>query len=266
MKRPAFQFYPKDWLSDEHVMLMTLEERGAYIQLLCICWLEGSVPGDLTRMARLCQTDDNRMAELWQSLEPCFRQQGDRWVHPRLDLERKKQDEHRKAKSEAGKKGAKARWDNDENGSATDVPMAKNSSSFAFAFASADKTDTGDKSPERSLDVENWQWGDFAGWMRREGCRKVWGGPEPPDWAHDDKPWTLGRELSSWQQIHNRGEPFEAMVGVIKRNKDPVCGRYYNQAGRLDRYYLAKAEWQKAEAMKGNQLSAILGDMAKKAS
>jgi len=129
-----------------------------------------------------------------------------------------------------------------------------------------EETDTVAKATERSLDVEHWEWGDFAGWMRREGCQKVWGGPEPPDWAHDDLPWTLERELSVWRALHKKGETLEALHGVISRNKEPTCGKHFYELGRWDRYYLAKAEWQKAEAMKGNQLSAILGDMAKKAS
>jgi hypothetical protein len=36
-KSPAFQFYPKDFLTDENVRVMSLQERGAYITLLCLC-------------------------------------------------------------------------------------------------------------------------------------------------------------------------------------------------------------------------------------
>lgn len=39
-KSPAFQFYPKDFLTDINVISMSLEERGAYITLLCYDWLE----------------------------------------------------------------------------------------------------------------------------------------------------------------------------------------------------------------------------------
>lgn len=112
-KRPAFQFYPKDYLSDENVMVMSLEEQGAYIRLMSFCWLEGSIPADTERMAKLCFVDGKRMAELWQSLESCFSphpKKPGRMTHPRLDEEREKQDEHRKKRQEAGKAGADARW------------------------------------------------------------------------------------------------------------------------------------------------------------
>jgi putative transposase len=49
-KDPAFQFYAADWLADEAVSVMGLEEEGAYIRALCYCWREGSI-GDLTYIA-----------------------------------------------------------------------------------------------------------------------------------------------------------------------------------------------------------------------
>jgi hypothetical protein len=37
VKRPAFQFYPSDWLASMAIMLMTPAEEGAYVRLLCHC-------------------------------------------------------------------------------------------------------------------------------------------------------------------------------------------------------------------------------------
>ena len=52
-KSPAFQFYPKDWLADPNVRAMTHAERGIYIDLLCSCWTEGSIPDDPEECARI---------------------------------------------------------------------------------------------------------------------------------------------------------------------------------------------------------------------
>ena len=52
-KAPAFQFYAGDYLSSSRVTLLTLEEEGAYIRLLCHCWLHGSIPNDPEMIARL---------------------------------------------------------------------------------------------------------------------------------------------------------------------------------------------------------------------
>ncbi len=61
-KSPAFQFYPKEWLSSMDIMLMTPEQEGAYIRLLCICWESGdcSIPDDDKQLSML-----SRLGEGW---------------------------------------------------------------------------------------------------------------------------------------------------------------------------------------------------------
>lgn len=39
-ERPYFKFYPSDWLNSVSVSLMDHEQRGAYIHLLCLCWIQ----------------------------------------------------------------------------------------------------------------------------------------------------------------------------------------------------------------------------------
>jgi len=109
-KAPAFQFYPKDFLTDGHVAGMTLAERGAYITLLCLCWREGSLPFDMARLARMVDEPLPAFRRLWPTLEPCFRKENARLVHPGLDQERAKQAARRLASSENGSKGAAKRW------------------------------------------------------------------------------------------------------------------------------------------------------------
>lgn len=111
-KAPAFQFYPKDFLMDGNVAVMTLAERGAYITLLCLCWQERSLPSDAKRLARLCGTSTAAFARLWRALEPCFRVSGDdpkRLIHPRLEREREKQESFRRRQSDAGRASAARR-------------------------------------------------------------------------------------------------------------------------------------------------------------
>jgi uncharacterized protein YdaU (DUF1376 family) len=107
---PAFQFYPKDFLTDGHVAGMSLAERGAYITLLCLCWQDGSLPADLGRLARMVGEPDAGFRRLWPALEPCFRKQDGRFVQPRLDQERQKQAARREAARKSGTKGAAVRW------------------------------------------------------------------------------------------------------------------------------------------------------------
>lgn len=111
-KAPAFQFYVKDWLSDERVQLMSLTEKGAYIDLICFCWNEGSLPLETDRLARLLNLPLPRFTKLWEnsSLRQCFYVGEDgRLHHKRLDEEREKQDTFRRRQSDKGKASAAAR-------------------------------------------------------------------------------------------------------------------------------------------------------------
>lgn len=112
-KSPAFQFYAAEFLADENVVLMTNQEVGCYIKLMAYCWREGSIPSEVSKIARLCGEDGSAMAQLWLAISPCFAQaitDNSRLVHPRLEIERKKQEEHRKERVESGKRGASKRW------------------------------------------------------------------------------------------------------------------------------------------------------------
>lgn len=155
---PAFQFYPGDFLSDKNTALMTPEEIGAYVLLMCYCWKEGSLNDDMEEMALLSRMDKEAFKSSWEKrISSCFimNDHGE-WVHPRLEKERQKQQKYRQKKAEAGRKGAQSRWKNDdqspqmakdssgmavpkeENSSATSSPMAKNGPSSSTSSSTSD--------------------------------------------------------------------------------------------------------------------------------
>jgi uncharacterized protein YdaU (DUF1376 family) len=146
-KAPAFQFYAAEYLADEHVQLMTLEEEGIYIRLLAYCWREGSVPSDIALLSRLCK---NAPVEALKIVLPRFEahpENPDRLIHRRLEKERKSLSDFHDKKSKAGKDGAKTRWSKSDssamrlpsqkNGSAINLPLANDSSSSSSATASS---------------------------------------------------------------------------------------------------------------------------------
>ena len=53
-KAPAFQFYASDFLSDLNVQMMTMAQRGIYITLLAMEWIEGSLPSNIQSLQILC--------------------------------------------------------------------------------------------------------------------------------------------------------------------------------------------------------------------
>ena len=112
MKPPAFQVYPRDFMSDANVLLMSWDERGVYMWLLYSCWLEGSIPADISELARICSPMTTRkMARMWARIGPCFAEsEPGRLHHQRLTDQREKMEERRRKLSAAGEKGAETRW------------------------------------------------------------------------------------------------------------------------------------------------------------
>lgn len=146
-KPPAFQFYPKDYESDELVKMMSLEQEGAFLRLLCHAWLHGSIPADKPALARICRVPTGKMARLWPGVEPCFvESEPGRLINRRQERQREAQERHREGRVKAGQKGADAKWKkvaepSNGNGNAIDLPMAKDGSPFATPFPSASATD-----------------------------------------------------------------------------------------------------------------------------
>jgi len=137
MKRPSFQFYPADWLSDPNVVSMTAEERGAYIHLLAFMWNtdDCSLNNDEEYLARLSGV--NKV--VIRSLLHLFNK-SDKGVirHNRLDRERGKQDGYRKACSEAGKIGMQKRW-GAKTKAKDKVVITKHNSSSSSSSSSSSK-------------------------------------------------------------------------------------------------------------------------------
>lgn len=110
-KSPAFQFYPKDYQADENVRAMTHEERGIYVDLLCLYWVSGSLPNDIRRLSRMVSLPQPHFEMCWEAIQPCFKptEDGQRLTQKRMDAEREKQLRYRQAQSEKGKLGGRPR-------------------------------------------------------------------------------------------------------------------------------------------------------------
>ena len=121
-RSPAFQFYPGDFLSSSKVQRMSLTEMGAYLKLLCLNWLDGSLPDDVAILASMVGLKQPQFAKMWAGpLHECFEVRGGRLVNPRLEKERKAQAEFRKKQKDK----ADIRWDKHRNttiGNATALP------------------------------------------------------------------------------------------------------------------------------------------------
>ncbi len=131
-KSPAFQFYPKDFLTDSHVIAMRLQERGAYITLLCLCWLDGSIPADEAALARLCNVPLVAFRKIWPALAPCFAAAEERLIQPRIERERQKQNHYRALKAAAGRQGGRPKAEGKQKPSRRQANKSPPSSSPDF--------------------------------------------------------------------------------------------------------------------------------------
>src|SRR6266498_1666216 len=104
MKSPAFQFYAADYLADECVQMMSLEQEGAYIRLLAYCWREGTIPSDVNAQSVLCKGASTKVLEMVGNRFKAHPDQPGRLTHARLDAERQKQQKWREKSAIGGRK------------------------------------------------------------------------------------------------------------------------------------------------------------------
>ena len=139
---PAFQFYPKDFLTSPKVRRMSMTERGVYITLLSLCWLDGSLSTDPAELAEECRISRKQFERLWKNsiVAQCFVEREGRLHNERLDEERRKQKDYKRRQSDnAGK-----RWDSHRknSGNATALPAQDPSHASGNALQSSSSSST----------------------------------------------------------------------------------------------------------------------------
>src|SRR3990170_191255 len=94
-RRPWYPRYPMDFQTDEKVIQMTLEEQGAYSLLLDYHWIEGRLPNDPKKLAKILRVHPNKVRKFWGGiLGGCFEKRGnDYLVNPRMEREVVRADE-----------------------------------------------------------------------------------------------------------------------------------------------------------------------------
>lgn len=100
-KSPAFQFYPQDFLVG--TAMLSAEETGAYIRLLCYSWTHDGLPNDDIQLQRLAGCDGNAVASIRHKFGIC---EDGKLRNDRQESVRTKQKEYR----EAQKSNAEKRW------------------------------------------------------------------------------------------------------------------------------------------------------------
>jgi hypothetical protein len=110
--RPSMPFYGKDGYDDINVQEMDYAEQGIYLRLCWLCWTEGGVPDDGERLARILKVADPIafVQHSFVRLRGCFNAIDGTLVHGKIEKIRAELEDYRRAKAEAGRKGAESRW------------------------------------------------------------------------------------------------------------------------------------------------------------
>jgi hypothetical protein len=108
---PAFMMYASDTMADRNYRLMSLEERGLFLSLLCECWVNRAVPTDSSGLAKLLGFPvDTVRTTLTERVLSFFERKGGEIQSAELERYRKTLEDRRDRMSQGGKKGAQIKW------------------------------------------------------------------------------------------------------------------------------------------------------------
>jgi len=103
-KSPAYQWYPKDALTDKKLIAMTLSQEAIYRRLLDYAWLENGLDNDMALLAAYSKMPGQIEAfkEEWKIVKTRFSLIKGKWKNTRQETERKKQKAWKKKSSDGG--------------------------------------------------------------------------------------------------------------------------------------------------------------------
>lgn len=224
-KSPAFQFYPRDFLSSSKVDAMSMTERGVYITLLSRCWLDHGLPTDFERLAKMVRLKRAQFERMWTSgtLRECFYVKGEKFQHDRLERERKIQADFRKSKQDA----ADVRWNKhrastvDASHEQRNAPLPRSLPQSSSASATRERERPATLIQKRRLDaawegarvyVPNRKHSDFIALRNHDGAERelfTWYAEVDEAWARgarkDDSPG--GDMLRFWTARYDEQWP-----------------------------------------------------------
>lgn len=144
-----FPFYPDIFIRG--TLTMSCEEKGAYIQLLCYQWDNGSIPNDQLKLSRICGVEESfDFGEIFKKFP--------NGKNPKMIEVMKKTEE----KSEKAKKSIEARYENNMNETRTkherntNVILSKVKSKYKVKDKVRKDTPAKAGTPQAAF-VDNWQ-------------------------------------------------------------------------------------------------------------
>lgn len=101
-KLPYFRWHPKDFDTDQNVRLMSMCEVGLYVMCLNHCWVNGSLPNDLRKIAKIVGQPLAQVKKSWPAVSKCFIENSDsQLINEKQEKERKWAQERRDKSKDA---------------------------------------------------------------------------------------------------------------------------------------------------------------------
>lgn len=222
---PYFKFFVADWLSDLNVRAMDPATRGIYADLLAFDWREDGIPNDPEFLARALGVDAERMRAACETLSDRFIPHPEKDGHvtnKRLSKERNEIREDAEKRSEAARKAAKARWEQ-EKSAGSDADDADRS---ADEVPSQGDTRSREMSESESEPEEENNSDDSESARETEPAPDVRGFDRLTDWLgeHDDAAYAFAEDVTargSWaNSIIGQFHPGEGTLGHLLKPID----------------------------------------------
>ena len=83
-----FPFYVGDYLAA--TQRLTAQEHGTYVLLILDGWMNGPPPDDPATLAKIARATPEEWAKLDPAMRPFFKIRRGRWIHTRIEVERKR--------------------------------------------------------------------------------------------------------------------------------------------------------------------------------
>ena len=191
-----FPFYVPDFLSSRTVTMMTAEEVGGYVLLLCYAWQDpnGSLPTDDDSLRVL-----SRMRGDMTRLKSCFIEKKGRLYNKRLIQELEKV----KEKSLSAKKSAALRWHSDGNANALRRQCSSQSESQSQSES--------DKDIRKTSDGFDLFWGQYPRKIGKKAALKSWhAAKDKPDLPRILSALAAAKQSPDWTKENGKFIPHPA--------------------------------------------------------
>jgi len=109
LKSPSFQWYAADFYMD--TVTWDMDDIGCYVSLLNAEWINGPLPNDVKKLAKICRKTERKFIKNWSKISHKFvPEKNENIINLRLEFEREKQKDYREKQSLKGKKRAYEMW------------------------------------------------------------------------------------------------------------------------------------------------------------